>query len=310
LDEFTALGYAPYFTRKEGVQVCLGGTGSPLLLGAHVDTLGAMVRQILPTGRLRVAKVGGLVPANVDTANVTVHTRGGTVVTGTFQLEDPAVHVNSAYAETVRTFDNLEVVLDEVVKSEADVRALGIDVGDYVCVDPRFVVTPTGFIKSRFLDDKLSAAILLAYAKYLRDENVQPARKTYINFTVFEEVGHGGAAIPEDVQEVIAVDMGCVGKGLQCDETMVSICVMDSRGPSSRSVVDGLVSAARSAGVRYALDVYPHYGSDADAALAAGHDVRHCTVGAGVAASHGYERSHIEGLAGVFDLLCEYVGKA
>lgn len=129
----------------------------------------------------------------------------------------------------------------------------------------------------------------------------------YVDFTTYEEVGHGGACIPEDVKEMISVDMGCVGEGLQCDETQVSICVMDSSGPSSRAVVDGLVEAAERAKVRYALDVYPHYGSDADVALRAGHDVRHCVVGAGVYASHGYERSHIEGLANTFDLLCSYL---
>ena len=185
-----------------------------------------------------------------------------------------------------------------------------MDVGDYVAVEPRFNVTETGFIKSRFLDDKLSAAILLAYAKYLKDTGRRPRRRVYVDFTVFEEVGHGGAVIPQDVVEMLSVDMGCIGTGLQCDETMVSICVMDSKGPSHKAVVDGLVEAALRAGVRYALDVYPHYSSDADVAVCAGNDVRHCVVGAGVYASHGYERSHIEGLANTFDLLNSYIETA
>ncbi len=305
--EFANLGYIPTLTQKNGVLVCLGGQENPIVLGAHIDTLGAMVREIKPNGRLRAAKVGGLQASNAETENVTVHTRGGKIISGTFQLENASVHVNGEYDKIVRTFDNLEVVLDEKVKNAEQVRALGINVGDFITLSPRFSVTESGFIKSRFLDDKLSAAILLTYAKYLKDENKQPARKVYVDFTTYEEVGHGGACIPDDAKEMLSVDMGCVGDGLQCDETQVSICVMDSQGPSSRDVVDGLVQAAERAKVRYALDVYPHYGSDADVALRAGHDVKHCVVGAGVYASHGYERSHIEGLANTFDLLCSYL---
>lgn len=307
-DEFSALGYAPKRTPKGSLAVELGGTGDGLLLSAHLDTLGAMVREIKPDGALRVSPVGGLQANNIETETARVYTRSGRVIEGTFQLENASVHVNGEYAKTPRTFDTIELLLDEKTRSEQQTRALGVSVGDYVAVSPRFAVTQTGFIKSRFLDDKLSAAILLTYAKYLKDTGKAPRRKVCVLLTVFEEVGHGGASLPEGMTEMLAVDMGCVGKGLQCDETMVSICVMDSSGPSHKAVVDGLVDAARRAGVRYALDVYPHYGSDADAAVRAGNEVRHCVVGAGVYASHGYERAHIEGLANTFDLLNAYIG--
>lgn len=308
IDEFSALGYAPGRTVKGGLAVDLGGVGDGLLLSAHVDTLGAMVCEVKPGGTLRVAPVGGMHAQSVETETARVYTRSGRVLEGTFQLENASVHVNTEYEKKPRNFDTIELVLDEKTHSEQQTRALGVAVGDYVAVAPRFTVTQTGFIKSRFLDDKLSAAILLTLAKYLKDTGIVPRRRLYMMFTVFEEVGHGGAAIPADVTEMIAVDMGCVGKGLQCDETMVSICVMDSRGPSHKAVVDSLVDAAQRAGVRYALDVYPEYGSDADAAVRAGHEVRHCVVGAGVYASHGYERTHIEGLANTFDLLRAYLG--
>lgn len=308
-DVLSELGYKPTFTRKNGVMVTLGGEGEAILLGAHIDTLGAMVREILENGALRVSKIGGLTPANVDTETVTVYTSDANTYYGTFQLENASVHVNSEYAQTVRTFDNLEVLLDEKVKTKADTLKLGIQVGDYVCVNPRFTVTKSGFIKSRFLDDKLSAAILLSFAKYVHDETIILPRKVYLDFTVFEEVGHGAASIPNDITEMIAVDMGCVGKGLQCDETMVSICAMDSRGPSSKVLVDKLVQVSKEEKLQYAIDVYPYYVSDADAALASGYDIRHCTVGAGVYASHGYERSHVEGLSNTFDLLCSYIRK-
>ena len=286
------------------------GAQDALLLEAHTDTLGGMVAQIKGNGRLRITNVGGMNANNAEAENVRVITKFSGAIDGTVQLCDASVHVNGNYSTTPRTFDTVEVVLDEDVRSAEDVRKLGIDVGDFVCFDPRTRVTASGYIKSRFLDDKLSAAILLAYAKYLKDTGRRPRRRVYVDFTVFEEVGHGGAVIPQDVVEMLSVDMGCVGTGLQCDETMVSICVMDSKGPSHKAVVDGLVEAALRAGVRYALDVYPHYSSDADVAVCAGNDVRHCVVGAGVYASHGYERSHIEGLANTFDLLNSYIETA
>ncbi len=193
------MGYTPEITPKGGLLVCLGGEGEGLLLGAHIDTLGAMVREVKANGALRVAPVGGLQANNTETETVHVYTRAGKVLEGTLQLENASVHVNGEYSKTQRTFDTLELLLDAKTHSAAETRALGVDVGDYVAVEPRFNVTETGFIKSRFLDDKLSAAILLAYAKYLKDTGRRPRRRVYVDFTVFEEVGHGGAVIPQDV---------------------------------------------------------------------------------------------------------------
>ena len=173
----------------------------------------------------------------------------------------------------------------------------------------RTTITKSGFIKSRFLDDKLSAAILMGYAKYLKDNRICPKRKLYQHFTVYEEVGHGGSAsIPAGVTEVLSVDMGCVGDGLNCKEHQVSICAKDSGGPYNYQLVSDLISAAKNAGADFAVDVYPHYGSDAEAALRAGYDVRHGLIGAGVYASHGYERSHVDGVKNTFLLLKSYLG--
>ena len=190
-----------------------------------------------------------------------------------------------------------------------ETEKLGIMPGDFVCFDPRTTVTKTGYIKSRFLDDKLSVGILLGYAKYLKEENITTERMVYQHITVYEEVGHGGAAsIPEGVTEVISVDMGCVGDGLSCKETQVSICAKDSRGPYNYDVVTGLIKAAKDNDLDFAVDVYPYYGSDADVALTAGYDVRHGLIGAGVYASHGYERSHKDGVKNTFELLRAYLG--
>ena len=178
-----------------------------------------------------------------------------------------------------------------------------------VCFEPRTRITPSGYIKSRFLDDKLSAAILMGYAKYLKDESVTPERRVYAHFTIYEEVGHGGSAsVPEGVTEAWSVDMGCVGEGLQCTEREVSICAKDSGGPYNYDILCRLVELAKEHGIGYAVDVYPHYGSDVETTLKAGHDVRHALIGPGVYASHGYERSHRDGAENTFRLIQAYIG--
>jgi len=308
--QFAQMGYDAKITRKGGVLIDLGGedTQDALLLEAHTDTLGGMVAQIKGNGRLRITNVGGMNANNAEAENVRVITKFSGTIDGTVQLCDASVHVNGNYSTTPRTFDTVEVVLDEDVRSAEDVRKLGIDVGDFVCFDPRSRITESGYIKSRFLDDKLSVGILLGLAKYLKDTGTVPQRHVYLHVTVYEEVGHGGAAnVPQGVTEAISVDMGCVGEGLQCTERQVSICAKDSGGPYSYEVVGKLIDAARRTGADYAVDVYPHYGSDVEATLSAGHDLRHGLIGAGVYASHGYERSHVDGVWNTLKVLAGYL---
>ena len=310
---FSSLGFSAELTRKGGVLVDLGGEDADngLLLEAHTDTLGGMVAEIKGNGRLRLTNLGGMRAENGECENLRVHTRGGKVIEGTLQLCNASVHVNGSYGSTSRTFDSTEVVLDEDVSSAADVRALGIEVGDIVAFDPRTRVTDSGYIKSRFLDDKLSVAILLGFAKYIKEEKMTLSRRTYVHVTVYEEVGHGGcASVPAGVTEAISVDMGCVGDGLSCSERMVSICAKDSGGPYSYDVVGKLIEAAKATGADYAVDVYPHYGSDVEATLSAGYDIRHGLIGPGVYASHGYERSHVDGVWNTLKLLAGYIGRS
>ena len=203
----------------------------------------------------------------------------------------------------------MEIVLDELTASAAETRKLGIQTGDMVCFDPRTRRTASGYLKSRFLDDKLSVGILLGFAKYLADNKITLKRRVYVHVTVYEEVGHGGSAsVPMGVTEAISVDMGCVGSGLQCTERMVSICAKDSGGPYNYEVVGSLIEAAKKTEADYAVDVYPHYGSDVEATLRGGHDIRHGLIGPGVYASHGSERSHIDGVYNTLKLLCGYLG--
>lgn len=310
MDAYEALEYQPVKTVKGGVLVEIGGADArdAILLEAHMDTLGAMVQEIKGDGRLKLSPLGGLNANNVEAENCRIITRFNGKYEGTFQLADASVHVNGEYSTTKRSFDTMEVVLDENVSSQEEVRELGIMVGDIAAFDPRTRITEKGYIKSRFLDDKLSVGILLGFARFLKEENITTKRKIYHHITVYEEVGHGACGtVPEGVTEILSVDMGCVGEGLQCTEHQVSICAKDSVGPYNYEVVTSLIQAAKDHQIDYAVDVYPHYGSDADAAMEAGYDCRHGLIGAGVYASHGYERSHVDGVRNTLELLKAYL---
>ena len=308
LEQLKNIGYQPYLTTKGCVVCDLGGEGDPLILSAHIDTLGGMVAEIKQNGRLRITNIGGLNANNCETENCRIRTRAGKIFEGTLQMNDPSVHVNGDYSKQNRSFEDMEIVIDENVKEKKDTEALGIGNGDFVCFDPRTTVTQSGYIKSRFLDDKLSVAILLGLAKDIREKSLSLKRKVYAFITVYEEVGHGACgALPADAKEIISVDMGCIGAGLACDERMVSICAKDSNGPYDYDVTTNLIRCAQKGKLSFAVDVYPHYGSDADAALAAGYDIKHGLVGAGVYASHGYERSHADGVSNTLKLLELYI---
>ena len=299
------MGYEPKLSRKGNVFVTLGGEGEPLVLAAHVDTLGAMVRSIKDNGRLRPTTLGGHVWSTADGENCTIHTRDGKVYTGVVLNTEPSAHVADKKVETLE--ENMEILLDEPVSTKAETLALSIQTGDIIAMDPRTVITESGYIKSRFLDDKLSASILLGIAKIVKYESLYFNRKVSLLFTVYEEVGHGGSFVPEDTTEMISVDMGCVGADLGCTERMVSICAKDSGGPYNYDLVTELSNIAKEEQLDYAIDVYPHYGSDVEATLHAGYDIRHGLIGPGVYASHNYERSHLDGVKNTFLLLTTYI---
>lgn len=305
MHQLADMDYHPEMSRKGNVCVTLGGEGNPLLLAAHVDTLGAMVRSIKSNGRLRPTTIGGHLWATSDGENCTIHTRDGRTYTGVVLNTEPSVHVADEKVEALEK--NMEILLDENVSTAEETKNLGIQTGDIIAMDPRTVITPSGYIKSRFLDDKLSASILLGLAKYVQEEKPQLKRKVSLLFTVYEEVSHGGCVIPKDTEEMISVDMGCVGDDLECTEQMVSICAKDSVGPYNYNVVSALANTAKACGLDYAIDIYPHYGSDVDSSLKSGYDIRHGLIGPGVYASHNYERSHIDGVRNTFLLLKAYI---
>lgn len=301
------MGFKTWITKKGCVAADLGGSGNPIVLAAHIDTLGGMVAEIKGNGRLRITRIGGLQANNIETENCKVFTRFGKVYDGCCQLVNASSHVNADYAKTCRDFDNVEILLDEISDSKEQTKKLGISVGDFVCFDPRTVVTESGYVKSRFIDDKMSVAILLGYAKHVADSVINLPRKVYLYITVYEEVGHGCSNLPFEADEILCVDMGCVGNGLECTERKVSICAKDSHGPYNYDMTTKLIRLAKENKLDYAVDIYPYYGSDGDAALDAGKDIRHGLIGSGVYASHGYERTHIDGIKNTYELINKYI---
>ena len=302
------LGFAARRTNKGNLVVTVPGreTGLKVGLCAHVDTLGLMVRSVTADGMLMVTKVGGPLLPTLDGEYCRIYTREGKVYTGTVLSLSPSVHVQDDAATRPRDEKNMAVRIDEKVRSKEDVLALGIAAGDFICYDPKTTITDSGFVKSRFLDDKASAACLLTLLWQMRETGARPRFETYFTLTVHEEVGHGGATLPA-VDELLAVDMGCIGEDLSCTEYQVSICAKDGGGPYDYGMVSRLVKLAKEHKVDYAVDIYPHYGSDVGAAWRSGMDCRAALIGPGVHASHGMERTHLDGLCAAMDLAAFYL---
>ena len=298
VDEITCLGYTTIRTNKGGVNVIVKGKddNKHRVVTAHVDTLGAMVRGVKADGRLKMAKIGGYPWNMIEGENCLVHVAStGKTVSGTILIHQTSTHVYKDAGTAERTEDNMEVRLDAKVRNEKETRDLGIDVGDFISFDPRTIITETGFIKSRFLDDKVSAAILLDLLRKYKEENIELPQTTHFMFSVFEEVGHGANSnIPKEAVEYLAVDMGAMGDDQQTDEYTVSICVKDASGPYNYEFRNHLVQLAKNNDIQYKLDIYPYYGSDASAAMRAGAEVKHALLGAGIESSHSYERTHID----------------
>lgn len=276
-------------------------------LAAHTDTLGLMVRSIGGDGTLSFTRIGGPILPTLDGEYCRIYTREGKVYTGTILSRSPSVHVYADNSTRPRDESNMYIRLDEVVKTAADVKKLGISVGDIIAYDTKTVITENGFVKSRFLDDKASVACILAALKAMKDAGQKPRFDTEIFITVYEEVGHGGAPMGEGLDEMLAVDMGCIGLDLTCTEYDVSICAKDGGGPYDYEMVSRLKNYAEENGLSYALDIYPFYGSDVGAMLRAGHDVRGALIGPGIHASHGMERTHIDALIQTVKLIMLYL---
>ncbi|HEY8891242.1 MAG TPA: M42 family metallopeptidase [Clostridium sp.] len=301
----------PYLTTNKGAIVAtLKGRNNDYqrTLSAHVDTLGAMVKKINPSGSLGIDPIGGYMMNSIEGENCTIETIDGKIFTGTIQTIKPSVHISGDDArELKRTAENMEVILDEKISSKEEVVKLGLSVGDFICFDPRTLFTEKGFIKSRHLDDKASVAILLYAIKYIVENKIDLPYTTNIFISNYEEVGHGASAsIPKNTKEFVSVDMGCPGPGQNSSEYSVCICAKDSSGPYDLYLRKKLMEICKNEKIDYKIDTYPHYGSDASAALKAGWDIKTALIGAGIYASHGYERTHMDSILCTLNLIIKY----
>jgi putative aminopeptidase FrvX len=280
----------------------------PVALTAHADTLGAVVKEIKPNGRLKLSSIGGIQWNSVETEGVWVFASKGEKVRGSVLIETASGHVHGAEgAKTPRDDEHMEVRLDVKTTSEKETRELGINIGDCVAFDPRVEVT-NGFIRSRFLDDKACVANLVAAIKSMAEAGLSPARTVYFHISNYEEVGHGAAAgIPSDVVELVTVDMAVVGKGQESDEFSVTLCTKDGGGPYHFGLNNKLRALAEKHGIPYKTDVYTFYGSDGEAFWRAGGDVALALIGPGIDASHNYERAHMDGLNATTNWIMAYL---
>lgn len=307
--EVKSLGCSFERTKKGCGIITIPGKNPDYTIGlsAHVDTLGAMVRSIKDSGNLKFTSIGGYMMSTVEGEYCQIHTRGGREYHGTVLTTQPSVHVYSEASKQKREEENMEIRIDEQVKSKEDVESLGISPGDYVSFDSRAVIMENGFIKSRHLDDKAGVAVIFGMMKLLKSQSIKPRSNIKIIISTYEEVGHGSSYIPQDIDELIAIDMGAMGDDLNCTEMQVSICAKDSSGPYDYDMVSKLISIAKEKNINYAVDIYPHYGSDVSAALRGGNDVKGALVGPGVHASHSMERTHIDALINTTKLMASYV---
>jgi len=307
--ELEALGVATTTTKKGALIATLPGLrdDAPRALSAHVDTLGAMVKEIKPSGRLKLTALNGVMWPTVESEGVWVETRSGRSIRGSIVLENGAVHVNSEARSATRTAENLEVRLDERTSRAEETRLLGIEVGDFVHFDPRVETNEAGFIRSRFLDDKACVAAVLASIKAMKDVGVTPVQRLTIQFSNYEEVGHGGFdGMPNDLSELVVLDMAAIGHGQQSDEFHCTVCLKDSSGPYSKPLSDKLITLGDRAGIDLKTDIYPYYSSDGSVYWRTGGQAQVALIGPGVDTSHGYERTHMDALHDTALLVAEY----
>lgn len=305
-EEASKFGLVGEKTKKGNLIITVPGkTDYTLGLSVHVDTLGAMVRSITSQGELKFTSIGGPSWPTLDGEYCSIITRDGKAYTGTFLSTSPAVHVFKDAKDLVRDPEHMVVRIDEIVKNKDDVLNLGIEVGNYIVFDPKTTITDSGFIKSRFLDDKINVASIFGLIKYYQDTKTVPNQTLKIIISTYEEVGHGAAFIPQ-LDEMIAVDMGCIGDDLSCTEYDVSICAKDSSGPYDYDLTSRFAAIAKDNNLNYAVDIYPYYGSDVSAALRGGNDIKGGLIGPGVHASHGMERTHYDAIENTIKLLIHY----
>lgn len=303
------LGESVWYDNKSTAYITLDGedNSKTVLVGAHLDTIGMVVRCIDSDGMIRVRQLGGVNYCNLEGETVTIHTRDGRSYTGLMTCQSHSVHVFDDARTLERKEETMMVILDEQVSSKADVNALGIRHGDMISVEPRCQITPNGYLKSRFIDDKAAVACCFVALKYMKEHGVKPKYRTLFAFPYAEEIGLGGTYVPEEVSEYVAIDIGLIGPGYDGNEHKVTICAKDAATPYDYELTNHLIALAEKNEINHAVDIFYRYGTDANAALKAGNNLRAAAFGMAVYCSHGMERTHTDGLTATCDLLLAYL---
>jgi len=309
VDIAASIGCEVTFDNKSTAYITLEGqdNSKTVLVGAHLDTIGMIVRRIDDNGFIRVRQLGGVNFHSLEGETVHVHTRDGKSYSGLVTVSSHSVHVFDDARSMERSEENMVIILDEDVHSKADVTSLGIRHGDIISTEPRFQMTENGYIKSRFIDDKAAVAICFNAIKCMKENGLKPLYRTIFAFPYAEEIGLGGTYVPEGVSEFVAVDIGLIGPDLDGDERNVSICAKDNSTPYDYDLTTRLIALAEKNGIKHAVDIFYRYGTDANGALKAGNNLRAAAFGMAVYCSHGMERTHIDGLNATLDLLLAYL---
>jgi putative aminopeptidase FrvX len=244
----------------------------------------------------------------IEMEGVTVRTYDNRRYRGTVVPLNPSIHVNLNIQKQERSSETMEIRLDARTTSADQTRALGIEVGDFIFVDPRVEVSDSGFVRGRYLDDKAGVACLYGAVRTLKESNLKPAHDTILMIANYEEFGHGGAAgWPDNLTELVTIDMGAIGESQNSDEFSVSICVKDGGGPYHIHMVNKLRRLADTHKIPYKTDIYVNYSSDGTAYWRAGGNARVGLIGPGVDCSHAYERTHKDSLQATMDLITRYL---
>lgn len=303
------LGYQISCDRKHTIYITVDGQDNTktVMVGAHLDTLGLMVRRIDEDGSILVRQLGGVNYYSLEGETVTVHTRDGRRYTGLMACKSHSTHVFDDARTLTRDETTMMVRLDEKVSGKREVLELGISNGDIISIEPRFQYLPNGYIKSRFIDDKAGAAAVFAALKYMKEHELKPEYRTLLAFSFYEEINHGGSYIPKEVEEMVAVDIGLIGPDYDGNERSVSICVKDNFSPYDRGLTNKLIGIAEEMGLSHAVDVFYRYGTDANAAVRAGNNVYAAAFGMACYCSHGMERTHVTGVEETVKLILGYL---
>ncbi len=302
-------GYPVTYDRKRTGYITLDGedNSKTVMVGAHMDTLGLMVRRIDADGSIRVRALGGVSFQSIEGETVTIHTRSGKKYTGLMVCQSHSTHVFDDARSLERDENTMMISLDEKVESREDVRALGIEHGDIISFEPHCTVTENGYVKSRFIDDKMAVAAVFAALKFMTEQGLKPKYRTLLSFPFYEEINHGGAYIPKEVEEFVAVDIGLIGPDYNGHERAVSICVKDNFSPYDRGLTDKIIREAKANGIDHAIDIFYRYGTDANAAVRAGNNVYAAAFGMACYCSHGMERTHLDGVVETAKLVVAYL---